>query len=111
MPGSSSSCGWMQLLDAFEDREQAADAEQHERDDERPEVAQRAVAERMHLVGRAGATASPPSMSRPWLPVSASEWIASASIDAAPVSANATNLLSAIPRFARNAAMIARLEP
>jgi len=27
-----------QLLDAFEDREQAADAEQHQRHDERPEV-------------------------------------------------------------------------
>ena len=40
-----------QLLDALEDREQAADAEQHERDHERPEVAQRAVAERVHLVG------------------------------------------------------------
>jgi len=41
-----------QLLDALEDREQTADAEQHERDDERPEVPQRPVAERVHLVGR-----------------------------------------------------------
>src|SRR5215475_10755792 len=49
-------------------------------------------------------------MSRPWLPVSASEWMASASSDAAPVSANAMNLLSAMPRFARNAAMIVRFE-
>src|SRR5262245_46571283 len=50
-------------------------------------------------------------MSRPWLPVSATEWIASASIDAEPVNTKAANLLSAIPRFARNAAMIARREP
>ncbi len=50
-------------------------------------------------------------MSKPWLPVSASEWMASASIDAAPVTANATNLLSAMPRLARNAATIARREP
>ena len=43
--------------------------------------------------------------------MSAREWIASASIDAAPVSTNTTNLLSAIPRFARNAATIARRGP
>ena len=40
-----------ELLDALEDREQPADAEQHERDDEGPEVAQRPVAERVHIVG------------------------------------------------------------
>ena len=54
---SSSSCGWQQLLDALEDREHAAHAEQHERDDERPEVAQRAVAERMHARRPGAATA------------------------------------------------------
>ena len=43
--------------------------------------------------------------------MSASEWIASASIDAAPVSANPTSFAIAIPRFARNAAKIAFLLP
>ena len=38
-------------LDALEDREQATDAEQHERNDERPEVAERSVPEVVHLVG------------------------------------------------------------
>ena len=41
-----------QLVDALEDREHAAQAEQHERDDERVEVAHRPVAERMPFVGR-----------------------------------------------------------
>ena len=39
--------------------------------------------------------------------MSATEWIASASIDAEPVIANATNFEIAIPRLARNAAKIA----
>jgi hypothetical protein len=45
------------------------------------------------------------------LPVSATEWIDSASIEAAPVNRNATNLAIAIPRLARNAAKIARVLP
>jgi hypothetical protein len=39
-----------QLLDAFEDREQAAQAEEHQRDDERPEVPAVRVPERMLVV-------------------------------------------------------------
>ncbi len=45
--------GVAQLLERLEDREQSARAEQHERDDERPEVPRRFVAERMLLVGAA----------------------------------------------------------
>jgi hypothetical protein len=45
------------------------------------------------------------------LPVSATEWIDSASMEAAPVNRNATNFAVAIPRLARNAAKIARLPP
>jgi hypothetical protein len=45
------------------------------------------------------------------LPASATEWIDSASIEAAPVNTNATNLAIAIPRLARNAAKIARCCP
>ncbi len=51
-PALSISCGLGELLDALEDREHAAEAEQHERDDERVEVADGAVAERMLRVGR-----------------------------------------------------------
>jgi hypothetical protein len=47
----------------------------------------------------------------PWLPVSASEWIDSASIEDDPVSRYARNFVSAIPRFANRAAKIARLLP
>ncbi len=46
---------------------------------------------------------------RIWLPESATEWIASASIDENPVRKNATNFVTAIPRFARSAAMTARV--
>src|SRR5581483_6919266 len=53
----------------------------------------------------------PPRKSNPWLPVSAAEWMASASSDAAPVKANATTFDSAMPRLARNAAAIARRLP
>src|SRR5262249_32623631 len=49
--------------------------------------------------------------SSPWLPVSATEWIDSASIDAEPVITNAANFETAMPRLARNAAMIARRVP
>ena len=43
--GDSSSCGLQELLDALVQREQRPEREQHERDDERPEVALGAVAE------------------------------------------------------------------
>ena len=71
-----------QLLDAFVDREHAAEREQHQRDDERPEVARRAVAERMRLVGRPVGPAARRATAAPGCPVSASEWIDSASIEA-----------------------------
>src|SRR5215212_2903687 len=52
-----------------------------------------------------------PRNNKPWFPVSATEWIDSASIDAEPVTAKAKNLEIAIPRLARNAAMIALRVP
>ena len=45
------------------------------------------------------------------MPVSATEWIDSAIIDAEPVIRNAANFATAIPRLARNAAKIARRVP
>src|SRR5690606_33629767 len=53
----------------------------------------------------------PPSISSSWFPESATEWIASASIEADPESAHAMNFATAMPRFARSAATIALLPP
>jgi hypothetical protein len=68
-----------QLLDALVEREDAADAEQDDRNT--------------------------------WLPESASEWTPSASIDDDPEKAQAMNFVTAMPRFALSAAMIALLPP
>ena len=46
-----------------------------------------------------------------WLAESATEWIASDSIDDEPVKAKATNLLSAMPRLAASAATTAFMPP
>ena len=46
------------LLDAFVQREQATHAEQHKRDDERPEVTLGSVTEWMRVIGRAFAAAA-----------------------------------------------------
>src|SRR3954454_11581208 len=53
----------------------------------------------------------PPTRSSSWLPESATEWIDSASIEDEPVSSQATNFVTAIPRFAVSAAMIALVPP
>ncbi|GAB2916930.1 hypothetical protein GCM10027203_15700 [Nonomuraea fastidiosa] len=53
----------------------------------------------------------PPISSRTWLPESATEWMPSASIDEEPVKNAATNLDTAIAKFADNAAMIAFVPP
>lgn len=53
----------------------------------------------------------PPTMRTTWLAVSATEWIASASIDEAPVSAHAMAFVTAIARLAEAAAMIALRPP
>jgi hypothetical protein len=98
-----------QLLVALEQREQRAEGEQHDGDQERPEVALTPEAEGV-LDGGCSAD-RPPRASSDWLPVSATEWIDSASIEAAPVNRNATNLTTAMPRLARNAARIARVLP
>ena len=57
------------------------------------------------------AACRPPKSSSPWLPESATEWIDSASIDDEPVRKNATNLVTAMPRFANNAATTAFVPP
>ena len=53
----------------------------------------------------------PPSSSSSWLPESASECTPSASIELEPEKNHAMNFVIAIPRFARNAAMIAFVPP
>ena len=64
-PADSSSCGMADLLDALEDGEGAAEAEQHQGDDEGPEVALAAVAERVRLVGRRRRPAAAEQQQRP----------------------------------------------
>ena len=94
--------GLVQLVHALVDREQAAHAEQHQRDDEAPEVDRLAVAERMSAVGGLRPLRRPHSSS-PWLPQSANEWIASASIDDEPVKIAPAVLASAIAKLAPSA--------
>ena len=53
----------------------------------------------------------PPTSSRTWLPVSATEWMLSASIELDPVNRKPANLATAIPRLAMSAAMMARVDP
>ena len=50
-----------------------------------------------------------PTSSSAWFPVSAIEWIASASIDVEAVSSQANSLVTAIPRLASKAATTAVL--
>ena len=96
------------LLDALEDGEGAAEAEQHEGHDEGPEVALAAVAEGV-APSAASPARRPPSSSRPWLPESATEWMASASIEAEPVMTKPTSLATAMPGLASRAATTALL--
>ena len=49
----------------------------------------------------------PPRKSKPWFPVSAKEWMDSASIDAEPVTIAAATFATAMPRLASRAATIA----
>ena len=100
-----------ELVDALVDREHPADAEQDDGDHERVDVPLAAVAERMLRVGLALRRRRPPRSSSTWLPVSATECTASASIEADPETAHAMNLVIAIPRFASIAAMIALVPP
>ena len=53
----------------------------------------------------------PPISSSTWLPESASEWIDSPSIDDDPEKTYATNFITAMPRFAASAAMMALVPP
>jgi len=79
--GDSISCGLMSFSTPSKDREHAAQAEEHQRHDEGPEIPCGSVAERVGRVG-GGSARRAPSSNSDWLPVSASEWIDSASIDA-----------------------------
>jgi hypothetical protein len=72
------------LCQALVHREQAAEREQDQRHDERPEEHRLAPAQR--VVGLGGRFACCiPQRSSAWLPLSAKEWIASASIALEPV--------------------------
>ncbi len=106
--GDSTSWGLRSFWMPSYNGEHATEGEEHEGDDERPEVALAPVAERV-LGGRRLAARRSPKSRSPWLALSATEWIDSASIDAAPVSRNATNLPTATPRLAPSAAKIAFL--
>ena len=99
-----------ELVDALVEREDAADREQDDRDDEGVDETLAPVAERMHLVGLALRLTSAESSSA-WLPESASECTPSASIELEPEKNQAMNLVTAMPRFARRAAMIALVPP
>ena len=101
-PGVLDRLGRLQLVHALVDREQAAHAEQHQGDDEAPEVDRLAVAERM-VAARAAPPSRMPQSRSPWLAQSAYEWIASASIDDEPVKIAPPVLASAIRKFAPSA--------
>ena len=62
-----------QLLDALIEREEAAHAEEHQSNDERPEVAFASKTKGMVFIGFAVAARRPPRRRRAWLLVSASE--------------------------------------
>ena len=110
--GALDRLGVLDLVDALVDGEHRPEREQHDRHHEGPEVPLASVAERVLLVGGLASAALPPSRSRPWLPVSAAEWMASDSIDEAPVMSEPDRASRAqMPRLAKNAAMIAFLLP
>ena len=101
--------GVLQFVHAFVDREHAADAEQHQRDEERPEIDRLAIAQRI-VRRRRRAAWRMPSSSRSWLPQSASECTVSASIAPEPVMNAATPLVTKIAKFAPSANRMARFE-
>ncbi len=91
--------------------EQAADAEQHDRHDEAVDVALAAVAEGVLGGRRPCGPCARRAAGAAGCPESATEWIASASIEDDCVSANARNFVSAMPVFASNAATTALVPP
>ena len=82
--GDSSSWGCSSFSTPSKMANTEPEREQHDRHDERPEVALAAVAERVDRRSASCLARWPPSSSRTWLPVSASEWTPSASIDDEP---------------------------
>ena len=89
--------GVADLLDALEDGEGAAEAEQHHRRRRRPRSSARGRSRRGGSCRPPVAARRPPSSSSPWLPESATEWIASASIEAEPVMRKPTSFATAMP--------------
>jgi len=105
----STLCGCA-VCHSFVEGEEPPMLKQHEGNDEGPEVPLAAVAERVaRSAGRLPRLE--PSISRAWLPVSASEWPDSASNPADPVITKPVNLATAIPKLAKKAAMIAFRRP
>ena len=84
-----------QRVDAVIDVDAAADEEDADRRDERPEELLLAAAERMHAVGPAAPRTSP-TLSSTWLPTSASEWMVSAKSVGEPVTNQPKPLAAAI---------------
>ena len=99
------------LCHALVQREQATDAEQHDRDDEGVDVALAAVAERVLRRRRPRGPDGRRPAAAPGCPESATEWTDSASIDEEPVTRKATNLVTAMPRLASSAATTALVPP
>ena len=103
-------CGCVELLVALVEREQAADGEEHDRDEEGVDVALAAVAE--GVLRRGGALGPLAADEQQRLVAGVGERVdASASIDDEPLSAKATNLVTAIPMFASKAATTALFPP
>ena len=100
-----------ELLDPLEEGEGRAEGEQHDRHDERPEEALATEAEGVLAGGLPRGRVGRRRASSTWLPVSATEWMLSASIELEPVKRKPTNLATAMPRLASRAAMIARVDP
>ena len=91
------------------ERDDRAEAEDHHRDDEHPEIELQPVAERVLGVGRPG-RAPQAEEQQQLIAGSTVEWIASLNIAALPVSDAATNLLTAIAMLPAIAAMMTRID-
>src|SRR5207248_1503598 len=84
-------------------RDSTAHQQDHDGDDEGPEIRLHPMAKRMIGIG-GPATASRPTSNRTWFAESTSEWIASVEIAADPESAYAMNFATAMPMFPAKAA-------
>ena len=93
--------GMADVREAFRDGDAAAEDEDEQGDDERPEVELFAVAERMSFVGGLAALAlAGEKRSRAPLPQSTTEWMASDSMAEEPVKRKPMILATAMPMLA-----------